>query len=58
MCFHLDSLLVAVDLQGTAAVLRECRQVEIEGRRSTLPLLQGVYTILILAQKVSSDQLS
>lgn len=32
MCFHLYSLLVAVDLQGAAAVLRECGQVETEGR--------------------------
>lgn len=40
MGFYLDSLLMAVALQCAAAVLRECRHVQIEGRRSTLPFLQ------------------
>lgn len=46
MCQYLDSLLMAVDLQGTAAVLRERRHVEIEGRRSAFPLLHTHKTII------------
>lgn len=45
MSFYLDSLLMAVALQCTAAVLRECRHVQIEGRRSALPFLKKVYTV-------------
>lgn len=45
MSFYLDSLLMAVALQRAAAVLRKCRHVQIEGRRSALPFLQKVYTV-------------
>lgn len=42
---YLHSLLAAVGLQSTAAILRECRHVEIECRRSAFPLLVKTDTI-------------
>lgn len=47
-CHYLDPLLMAVHLQGTAAVLRERRHMEVEGRRSAFPLLQKVHNMLTL----------
>lgn len=46
VCYYLDSLLMAVNLQCTAAVLREGRHVEIESRRSALPFLQKIHAML------------
>lgn len=45
VCYYLDSLVMAVALQRAAAVLRKCRHVQIEGRRSALPFLQKVYKV-------------
>lgn len=42
---YLDPLLVAVDLQRTAAVFGEGRHVEIEGWRSALALLHKIHNI-------------
>lgn len=44
-CYYLHSLLAAVDLQCTAAVFREGRHVEIEGRRSALALLKKTFSV-------------
>lgn len=44
-CYYLHSLLAAVDLQCTAAVFREGRHVEIEGRRSALALLKKTCSV-------------